>query len=149
MPQALKTLCLIHFWGWKNSPFPYGPSGVIRIGLPVWKWKRWKMIPTKWAQGAANGPVWMPQGLKALCLIQFWCWVISLFSILALWGNKNWPPQCEGEKVCRKPTNKSVKTGIPLNLCRRRSWMAFHSCLLPTYPFSLPIFFLQMSWQLT
>ena len=34
----------------------------------------------------------MPQAHKPLCLIHFWNWDISLFSLLALWGNKNWPP---------------------------------------------------------
>ena len=131
MLQALKTLCLIRFWGCENSLFPLlalwgnknwppsmkvkkleifgnksglrgckwsrlkgpgtetplshpilklgelpfpniGPSGVIRIGLPLWKWIIWKSFTTKCAQWAANGPVWMPQALKPLCLIQFW-----------------------------------------------------------------------------
>ena len=34
----------------------------------------------------------MPQALKTLCLIHFLGWVNSLFALLALWGNKNWPP---------------------------------------------------------
>ena len=34
----------------------------------------------------------MPQALKTLCLIHFWGWENSLFPLLALWGNKNWPP---------------------------------------------------------
>ena len=33
-----------------------------------------------------------PQPLKPLCLIHFWNWQNSPFSLLALWGNKNWPP---------------------------------------------------------
>ena len=40
----------------------------------------------------------MPQAPKSLCLIQFLSWENSLSCILALWGNKNWPPQYEGEK---------------------------------------------------
>ena len=44
----------------------------------------------------ANGPVWMPQALNPLCLIQFWSWMNSLFPLLALCGKKNWPP---GRKV--------------------------------------------------
>ena len=47
----------------------------------------------------ANGPVWMPQALNPLCLIQFWSWMNSLFSILAFWGNKNWPPSIKVEKL--------------------------------------------------
>ena len=34
----------------------------------------------------------MSQALKTLCLIQFWSWNNSPFPLLALWGNKNWPP---------------------------------------------------------
>ena len=33
----------------------------------------------------------MPQVPKPLCLIQFWNWKNSFFSLSALWGNKNWP----------------------------------------------------------
>ena len=45
----------------------------------------------------------MPQAPKPLCLIQFWNWKNSPFSLLALWGNKNWPPSMKMEKVknCR------------------------------------------------
>ena len=121
MPQALKTLCLIHFWGWKNSLFPLlalldnknwppsmkvkkmenfenksglkgckwsslkapgtenplsypllrlkkfpfpiigllGPSGVIRNGRPVWKWK--------------VGNIQWQNGIKGLQVVQFEC----------------------------------------------------------------------------
>ena len=41
----------------------------------------------------------MAQALKPLCLIQFWSWMNSLFSILALWGNKNWPPSMKVKKL--------------------------------------------------
>ena len=77
----------------------YWSSGVIRIGLPVWMWIWWKFFKTKWAQKAANGPVWMPQALKTLCLIQFWSWMNSPFPLLALWGNKNWPPSMKVKKM--------------------------------------------------
>ena len=54
----------------------------------------------------------MPQALKNPCLIHFWSWEISLFPLLALWGNKNWPPSIKmkhfekfqnkiGSKCCR------------------------------------------------
>ena len=69
------------------------------MGYPVWKWSQWKIIRTKWAQRAANGPVWIPQALKPICLIQFWSWVNSLFPLLALWGNKNWPPSMKVQKM--------------------------------------------------
>ena len=45
---------------------------VIRIGRPVLEWKSWKSSGTKWAQGAANGPVWMPQAPKPHVSIFFW-----------------------------------------------------------------------------
>ena len=80
--------------GW--IPFShYWPSGVIRNGSPVWKWKICKNMEIKVAQWAANGPVWIPKALKTFCLKQFWGWKNSLFPLLALWGNKNWPPSME------------------------------------------------------
>ena len=102
------------------------PSGVIKIGLPVWKWKSRKSFGTKWAQRAANIPVWMPQALKHLYLIQFWNWENSLFSLLALWGNKNWPPSITmreienfhnkmGLKGCKWPSLNSPRTHTPLS----------------------------------
>ena len=48
----------------------------------------------------------MQQALKPLCLIQFWSWVNSLFPLLALWGNKNWPPSMKVKKL-EKFWNKS------------------------------------------
>ena len=84
--------------GW--IPFShYWPSGVIRIGLPIWRWKSWKSSGTKWAQWAANGPVWMPQALKPLWLIQFRSWMNPLFPLLAFWGNKKWPPIMTEKKL--------------------------------------------------
>ena len=41
----------------------------------------------------------VPKALKFSCLIQFWSWVNSLFPLLALWGNKNWPPSMKVEKL--------------------------------------------------
>ena len=58
--------------GLDDFPFFHNwPSGVIRIGLPVWRWKRWNISRTKGVQRDANGPVWMPQALKTPCLIHF------------------------------------------------------------------------------
>ena len=88
----------------------YWPSGVIRIGLPVWRWKRWKISRTKGVERDANGPVWMPQAPKPLCLVHFWSWKNSLFSVLALWGNKNWPPSMKVKKL-ENCGNKSGLTG--------------------------------------
>ena len=41
----------------------------------------------------------MPQALKTLCLIHFFSWQISLFSVLVLWGNKNWPPSIKMKQI--------------------------------------------------
>ena len=41
----------------------------------------------------------MPQALETLCHIQFWSWKNSLFPLLALWGNKNWPPSMKVKKM--------------------------------------------------
>ena len=41
----------------------------------------------------------MPQALKHLCLIQFWNWKNTLFLLLALWGNKNWPPSIKMREI--------------------------------------------------
>ena len=60
-------------------PFPLLALWVIRIALPIWKWKSWKSSSTKWAQWAAYGLFWMPQALKPLCHIQFLSWVNPSF----------------------------------------------------------------------
>ena len=111
--MGLNRLQMVKFewpWHWKPpvSSFSgvgrisfshYWPSGVIRIGSPVWKWKFWKIFRIKGAQQAANGPVWMALALKTPCLILFWSWENSLFPLMALWGNKNWLPSMKGKKL--------------------------------------------------
>ena len=94
--------------GW--IPFShYWLSGVIRIGLPVWRWKRSKIF-RKWeVQSAANGPEWRPHALKPLCLIQFWSWRNSPFPLLAHWGNKNWPPSIKVKMMKQLPEQKWLK----------------------------------------
>ena len=34
MPQALRDLCLIHFWSWENSPFPLLALWGNKNGIP-------------------------------------------------------------------------------------------------------------------
>ena len=51
----------------------------------------------------------MPPTLKNLYLIHFWGWMNSLFSLLALWGNKNWPPSMKVKKVGKFPEQKGFK----------------------------------------
>ena len=41
----------------------------------------------------------MPQALKVTTLIQLLSWVIPHCPLLALWGNKNWPPSMKVEKL--------------------------------------------------
>ena len=41
----------------------------------------------------------MPQAPKPLCLIHFWNWKISPLSLLALWGNKKWPPSMKVQQI--------------------------------------------------
>ena len=50
----------------------------------------------------------MPQALKNPCLIHFWSWQISLFSLLALWGNKKWAPSIKMKQI----KNCSDKLGL-------------------------------------
>ena len=59
--------------------------------LPVWRPGRWNFFGTKSVLQAANGPVWMSQVLKPLCLITqlFWpslyTWTWTIFPSL-VWG---------------------------------------------------------------
>ena len=68
----------------------------------------------------------MPLALKFLCLIHFWNWQNSPFSLIALWGNKNWPPSmkvknfenCQiksGLKGCQWSSLNAPGTEIPLS----------------------------------
>ena len=87
-------------FGVGRIPFShYWPFGVIRIGLPVWRWKCWKIIWTKVAQRTPNGPVWKSKALKSTCMIHFWSWNNSFYLLLALWGNKNGLPSMKIKKV--------------------------------------------------
>ena len=67
----------------KFGEFPFliiSPLGLWgdKNWLPRMKVKSWKIFRTKWAERAANGPVWMPQALKSIRLIQFCGWENSL-----------------------------------------------------------------------
>ena len=80
IPTLHWTLAVSFSFGVGWIPFShYLPSGVIRIGLPVWEWKSWKNMETKVAWWAENGTVWMPLALETLILIQFLSWMNSLF----------------------------------------------------------------------
>ena len=51
----------------------------------------------------------MPQALKTLCLIHFWGWKNSLFPLLAIWGNKNWPPSMKVKKMETSLNKRGLK----------------------------------------
>ena len=95
------------------------------------------MSKPKWASWSAIGPIWMPQAPKTLCLIQFWSWENSLFSLLALWGNRNWPPsmkvkkleilhQKNGLKGCKWSSLRGPGTETPLSYSISIKWILIH-----------------------
>ena len=68
----------------------------------------------------------MPKALKTPCLIHFWGWKNSLFPLLALLGNKNWPPiinlkklekfqKVRGAKGCKRSSLKAKGIENPLS----------------------------------
>ena len=92
MPQALKPLCLVHFWSWENSPFSV---------LALWGNKNWPhSIKVKQFKNlrniiGANGCKWSnlnAPGTQNPLSCPF-------LSLLALWGNKNWPPRMKVKKL--------------------------------------------------
>ena len=111
----------------------YWPSGVIRMGSPVWNCKSWKFIKTKVTQQDANSPVWLPQALKPLCLIHFWSWENSLFPLLAFW--EIWTGRKENvylrpKQGCANVIYQVSYTGKPvLVVCHRRCRASLPSAL--------------------
>ena len=100
MPQALKTLGLIQFWSCVISLFPlltlrgnknWPPSMKVEKGGKIWK--------QKWLNKLQMVEFECHRHWKPSVSFSFGVGTISLFPLLALWGNKNWPPQYEGEKV--------------------------------------------------
>ena len=61
-------------------------SGAIHKRHPLWGGRR-RRYALQQTLRFCNG-----------CLIHFQSWRISLFPILALWGNKNWPPTMKVKK---------------------------------------------------
>ena len=71
MALALNPLCLIQFWSWVNSPFPF---------LALWGKKNWPpnmKVKNKMGCRGCKCTIWMPQALTSICFIQFWSWVNS------------------------------------------------------------------------
>ena len=61
---------------------------------------------------AANGPIWMPQALKIICLAQVGWNPFFHFHHSFLWGNKNWPPSMKVKKL------KNLRNKIGANGCK-------------------------------
>ena len=108
MPQVQKPLCHIHFlW----IPFSHFQPlwGNKELGLPVWYVKCWKIIGTKLAERAANGPIWMPQVQKPLCHIHLWWIPFSHFQ--PPWDNKELGLPVWYVKCCKIIGTKISRTG--------------------------------------
>ena len=86
------------------------------------KEKKLEFFRTNGALRDANGPIWMPQALKPLFLIQFWCLQNGPFPLLALWGNKKWP-QYENEKFGKVSEQMGLKGMQMVQIeCPRQCW---------------------------
>ena len=80
----------------------------------------------------------MPQAHKPLWQVHFWSWMNSLFSLLALWGIKNWP------RVSKWKSCKIYGTKLPSQAANGSVWMPqvqkplcpIHFCVKPFSPFS-------------
>ena len=80
----------------------------------------------------------MPQAHKPLWPVHFWSWMNSLFSLLALWGIKNWP------RVSKWKSCKIYGTKLPSQAANGSVWMPqvqkplcpIHFCVKPFSPFS-------------
>ena len=99
MPKALETLCLIQFWGWKNSLFPLLALWGNKNWPPSMKVKKFKISQNKrgsrgckWSSLNAPG-TGNPLSHPILELDEFH------FPIIGLWGNKNWPPSMKVKKL--------------------------------------------------
>ena len=99
MPQAMKTPCLIHFWNWENSPFSL---------LALWGNKKWppsikmKQIENFQNKMGLKGCKWSSlnaPGTQTSLSHPFLELEISPFSLLALWGNKKWPPSIKVKQI--------------------------------------------------
>ena len=85
----------------------------------------------------------MPQALKTLSLIQFWGWVNSLFPLLALWGNKNWPPSMKVKKleIFQDKSGSTGCKGSSLNAPATKNPLSHPILRLEEFPFSHIVIF--------
>ena len=82
--------------------FPFSAPALCsneRLDLPVWETKKWENFGTKWNEHSVNGPVWMAQVLKSLCLVHFGTVPFPIFSPCSLQLWKIGPPSMKEKKV--------------------------------------------------
>ena len=95
MPQALKTLCLIHFWGWKNFFFQLLEEGNS------------SNLKTEWDRGFSMPGAFKLDHLQPLMPLLLWyfCNFFTFilgghFLLLQLLGKRDFSPFC-GCFLCR------------------------------------------------
>ena len=126
MPTALKSLCLIQLWNWKMSPLSLLALWGNKNRPPSIKVKQIENFQNKMGLKGCNwsslkAPGTQPPLSHSVLELDF-----SLFSLLALWGNKNWPPSikmkqienCQnkmGLKGCKWSSLNAPSTKIPLS----------------------------------
>ena len=92
MSQALKTLCLIHFWCWKNSLFPLLALWGNKKWLPSMKMKKMENFQNKMG---FVGCKWTSLNAPGI-MIHLHRPILELgdyqFPLLALWVNNKWLP---------------------------------------------------------
>ena len=109
MPQALKTHCLILFWGCDNSFFPL---------LALWGNKNWppsmkvKKLENSKNKRGLKGCKWSSldvPGTGNPLSHSLWGLKEFPFNIILLWGNKNWPPSMNVKKMENFQNKRGLK----------------------------------------
>ena len=77
------------------------------------------------------------QAPKPLCLVHFWSCKNSLFSVLALWGNKNWPPTMKAKKLddCKNKSGLRACKWSSLNAPGTQTPLSWPFMKLQEFPF--------------
>ena len=126
MPQAPKSLCLIHFWSWENSLFSVLALRGNNNWPPSIKVKQIEIFQVKMRLKGCKWSSLNVPGTQIPLSHFFWSWEISLFSVLALWGNKNWLPSIKVKQIeifqnkmslkgCKWSSLNAPGTQIPLS----------------------------------
>ena len=109
MPQALTSLCLIHFWNWQISPFSLLALWGNKKWSPSMKVQQMENSKKKMASKGCNYSSSIALGTQtplSHLLLELAC---SLFSLLVLWGNKNWPPSIKVKEIKNFPNKSGAK----------------------------------------